>query len=499
MVRERKCRVLVIGGGPGGYIAALRAGQLGLDTVLVTDEKPGGTCLNRGCIPSKALIHAATRHAELAAHVGGRMGLSLPQPPVIDLPALREWKEGVVAQLNRGVETLLARAGVEVVRGHATLTGPRSCEVADAAWEGNAAREGDGESAAPLHLTADDVILATGSEPVELPSLPFGGPVLSSTEALALRDLPRRLVVVGAGYIGLELGTAFRKLGSEVTFIEALDRILPLFDVELSRPVNRWLRTHRVKVHTGARAQGVAAGVAADVAADVAAGVAASDDGAVVTFTDKRGREQQIAADRVLVTVGRHPRTAGWGLAQTGVALERGAVKVDDMCRTSVPGVWAIGDLTGEPMLAHRASAQGERVAERIAGGDPASLPTAIPAVCFTAPEIVAVGLAPDAGRGAGHDVVVGKFPLAASGRALAMEAGRDGGFVRVVARADDHRLLGVHAVGAHVAELAGEFAMALERGLRLEEIGEIVHAHPTLTEGFAEAALMALERGLHA
>ena len=458
-------KVLVVGGGPGGYVAAIRCGQLGLDTVLVENSGLGGTCLTRGCIPSKAIIHAATQFEFMtrAATQSGQFGISLAQPPVLDFDATRAWKDGVVAQLSGGVATLLKRAKVRVVAGWAAFSDAKSCVV-------------DGEQ--PTTITAEHVILATGSVPVELAGLPFGGKVITSTEALSLASVPRRLVVVGAGYIGLELGIAFRKLGAEVAVVELQDRILPLFDAQLVGPVRRWLTENGVEMHLNARARGL------------------NEAGNALIIDKGDGTTLELPADQVLVTVGRAPLTRGWGLENMALTMNGVFVKVDDRCHTAMKNVWAIGDLVGEPMLAHKASAQGEMVAEIIAGQRRHFDPVAIPAVCFTEPEIVSVGLAPD-DAGAG-ETIVSTFPFAANGRALSMGAGKDGGFVRIVARKDDHRILGIQAVGQHVAELAGEFGHAIEMGALLEDVAGTIHTHPTLGEAFHEAALDGLGHAIH-
>ncbi len=462
MPEARHTKVLVLGGGVGGYVAALRAAQLGLDTVLVEAGRLGGTCLIRGCIPSKALIHAADRFAGIAD--AGALGITAA-PPQLDLAKTVAWKDGIVDRLSGGVASLLARAKIEIVQGWAVFSDAKTCTVETA--EGSKT------------LTAEHVILAAGSEAVALASLPFGGKVISSTEALNLTELPKHLAVVGAGYIGLELGIAFRKLGAEVTVVEMADRILPRYDLQLTRPVRRWLDRNRVTVHLGAKAAGL------------------DPDGALAVDTAK-GERIAIAADRVLVTVGRRPRTEGWGLEAMGVDLAGPFVKIDDQCRTAMKNVWAIGDLVGEPMLAHKASAQGAMVAEIIAGERRHFDPASVAAVCFTEPEIVSAGLSPDEANAAGEDVVIGMFPLAASGRALTLEAGEGGGFVRVVARKSDQRVLGIQAVGREIAELAGEFAHALAMGAMLDDIAGTIHVHPTLGEAFGEAALVALGRGLH-
>ncbi|GIL39097.1 dihydrolipoyl dehydrogenase [Roseiterribacter gracilis] len=462
MAETLKPKVLVVGGGPGGYVAAIRAGQFGLDTILVEGDKLGGTCLIRGCIPSKAVIHAASNFETMTKAVKGHHGITLAAAPQLDFAKTVAWKEEIVGKLNSGVTALLKRAKVKVVHGWAKFSDGKTCTVDTK----------DG----PVTITADNVILANGSLPVELRSLPFGGNVISSTEALSLPTLPNKLVVVGGGYIGLELGIAFRKLGAEVTIVEAQDRILPIYDAALVEPVKKWLEKNGVKILLGAKASGV-------------------ENGALVVET-KDGKKETLPADKILVTIGRKPNTQGWGLENMAVDLDGAFVKVDGECRTSMRGVYAIGDLVGEPMLAHKASAQGEMVAEIIAGKRRKFEPVAIPAICFTEPEVVSVGLLPT-DKGA-EGALTANFPFQANGRALTMDAGDEGGFVRVVARKDDHRILGIQAVGLHVSELSGEFVHALEMGAVLEDIAGTIHAHPTLGEAFHEATLRALGHAIH-
>lgn len=453
-------KVLIIGGGPGGYVAGIRCGQLGLDTVLVESHKLGGTCLNVGCIPSKAVIHSAGYFETMtrAASAKGLHGIKLASQPTLDMPELVAWKDGVVKKLNTGVAALLKRAKVRVVQGWAVFSDAKTCKVGDTT------------------IIAEHVILANGSKPVELPFLPFGDKVISSTEALDLAELPKKLVVVGAGYIGLELGIAFRKLGAEVTIVEALDRILPLYDAELVAPVAKWLKTNGVTVHLSAKAKGADAG------------------GLIVERAD--GTVETFAADKILVTVGRKPNTEGWGREAMALDMDGRFVKVDDQCRTSMRGVFAVGDLVGEPMLEHKAATQGEMVAEIIAGHKRRFAPASIPAVCFTEPEIVSAGLLPSEASAKGIETIVALFPFAANGRSLSMDSGE--GFVRVVAAKADHRLLGIQAVGAHVAELSGEFSHALEMGALLEDVTHTIHVHPTLSEAYHEAALRALGHAIH-
>ena len=454
-------KLLVLGGGPGGYVAAIRAGQLGIETVLVEGDKLGGTCLIRGCIPSKAMIHAASKFAEMAkaAQPGGAHGITLSAPPTLDLAETVKWKDGVVGKLNGGVTALLKRSKVKVVKGWGVFTDAKTCVVGD------------------VTIKAETVILAAGSVPAALPHIPFGGDVISSTEALDLKELPKRLVVIGAGYIGLELGIAFRKLGCAVTVVEAQDRILPLYDDALTAPVKKWLEKNGVALHLSAKATGFA------------------DGGLTV---EKDGETLSIPADKLLVTVGRAPRTQGWGLDSMGVDRVGRFVKVDDRCCTSMKGVYAIGDLVGEPMLEHKAATQGHIVAEIVAGQNRRFDPAAIAAVCFTEPEIVSAGLGPSDPGGSGPDVISATFPFQANGRALSMDAGDDGGFVRVLARKSDHKVLGLQAVGQHVSELSAEFALALEMGAVLEDIAGTIHVHPTLSEATHEAALRALGHAIH-
>ncbi|QFU17487.1 dihydrolipoyl dehydrogenase [Microvirga thermotolerans] len=464
-MKDISCKLLVVGAGPGGYVCAIRAGQLGIDTVIVDPGKPGGTCLNVGCIPSKALIHAAEEYEKIVqwAEDGSPLGISVSRPE-LDLARTIAWKDRIVGRLNGGVSGLLKKARVKIVQGWATFRDGKTVAV---------------ETETGLQvIRAENVVIATGSAPIELPILPFGGPVISSTEALSLTEVPKRLVVVGGGYIGLELGTAFAKMGAGVTVVEAQPRILPQYDAELTQPVLKRLRELGVEVLTGASA----------------AGLDRTSHSLMVRTADER--DIRLPADRILVTVGRRPVTEGWGIEQLVLDMDGRFIRIDDRCRTSMRGVYAIGDVTGEPMLAHRAMAQGEMVAEIVAGHPRVWDKRSIPAVCFTDPEIVSVGLGPEEARAAGQEVRVGLFPFSANGRAMTKLG--EQGFVRVVARADNHLVLGIQAVGHGVSELSAAFSLALEMGARLEDIAGTVHAHPTQGEGFQEAALKALGYSLH-
>ncbi|MBL4870087.1 MAG: dihydrolipoyl dehydrogenase, partial [Robiginitomaculum sp.] len=456
---------LVIGSGPGGYVAAIRAGQLGLDTVLVENGRLGGTCLIRGCIPSKALIEAAEKfdQAKLTASGHSKIGLSADAPS-LNFKQTIAWKDGITDQLSTGVTALLKAAKVRVVTGWAVFENAKTCKIGD------------------IKITAKNVILANGSTEVELPSLPFGGPVISSTQALDLTQIPEHMIVVGAGYIGMELGMAYAKLGTKITFIEASTAILPGFDKRLTAPVSKWLKNHNIIVHKKCFAKTLSTKAGKHI----------------LTYTDSDGKEHTLQADKILVTVGRKPCTQGWGLENMAIDMDGAFIKVNKKCQTSMRGVYAIGDLVGEPMLAHKASAQGEMVAEMLAGHNREFNPTAIPAICFTDPEIISVGMSPTQAKEQSLDVVTGKFPWAANGRALTTGTAEGGGFVRVLALKDTGRIIGIQAVGRHISELSGEFVLALEMNATLEDLASTIHAHPSLSEAVMEAGLSALGRPLH-
>ncbi|GAB3776444.1 dihydrolipoyl dehydrogenase [Ramlibacter monticola] len=463
-MKNRNTTLLVIGGGPAGYVAAIRAGQLGVPTVLVEEDRLGGTCLNVGCIPSKALIHAADEFASVHGCTGeSPLGIRVPSAS-IDFAQTQRWKDGIVGKLTTGVGALLRKAGVQVVKGHATLVDGKTVDVA--------------VQDEPLRIQCEHLVLATGSEPVELPNLRWGGPVIGSTEALALATIPKHLVVVGAGYIGLELGMAYRKLGAEVAVVEATSRILPAYDEELGKPVLASLKRLGVTLHLDCTAEGL------------------TEHGNGLRIRSSQADEYVLPADHILVAAGRRPRTEGFNLESLALDMNGRAVKVDTQCRTSMRNVWAIGDLTGEPMLAHRGMAQGEMVAEIIAGAKRRFEPVAIPAVCFTDPELVVAGASPAEAAASGQETIVAHFPFMANGRALSMEASE--GFVRVVARKDNHQILGWQAVGKGVSELSAAFCHSLEMGARLEDVAGIIHAHPTLGEAVQETALRALGHALH-
>jgi len=459
------CKLLVIGAGPGGYVCAIRAGQLGLDTVIVESGKLGGSCLNVGCIPSKAMIHVAEEFEKAAEAAAGKtpFGLTAAEPK-LDLKQAVAWKDGIVQRLNSGVGGLLRKAKVKIVQGRARFRDGKTVVV-------------DTETG-PKTIHAEAIVIATGSAPVELPFLRFGGAVISSTGALALTEVPRRLVVVGGGYIGLELGTAFARLGAKVTVVEAQQRILPLYDAELTAPVAKRLTALGVEVLTGARALGPTA----------------KGDGLRIETAE--GRERELPADRILVTVGRKPVTEDLGLENLVLDMDGRFIRIGERCETAMRGIYAIGDVTGEPMLAHRAMAQGEMVAEIVAGLPRAWDKRAMPAICFTDPEIVSVGLAPEQAKAAGYEAKIGQFPFQANGRAMTRHG--EAGFVRVVADARNDLVLGIQAVGQGVSELSAAFGLAVEMGATLQDVAGTIHAHPTLGEAFPEAAMKALGHALH-
>ncbi len=458
MTQTLHSTLLIIGGGPGGYVAAIRAGQLGIPTILVEGQALGGTCLNIGCIPSKALIHVAEQFQQTVHHSqGSQLGIEV-DVPTLDIRKSVAWKDAIVDRLTSGVAALLKKHKVQVIHGWAKVVDGKTVDV-------------DGQ-----RIQCEHLLLATGSKSVNLPMLPIGGPIISSTEALAPTRVPKRLIVVGGGYIGLELGIAYRKLGAEVSVVEAQERILPAYDAELTQPVAESLKQLGVKLYLKHSVTGF--------------------EHNRLQVRDPKGDTVSLETDQVLVAVGRTPNTRGWNLEALDLEMHGAAVRIDHRCQTSMRNVWAIGDLSGEPMLAHRAMAQGEMVAELISGQHREFNPAAIPAVCFTDPELVVVGKSPDEAKAAGLDCIVSSFPFAANGRAMTLES--KSGFVRVVARRDNHLIVGWQAVGVGVSELSTAFGLSLEMGARLEDVAGTIHAHPTLGEAVQEAALRALGHPLH-
>jgi dihydrolipoamide dehydrogenase len=474
----KHAELAVVGAGPGGYTAAIRAGQLGLDSVLIEREGYGGVCLNHGCIPSKALIAAAGRaHRARTAD-----GMGIHADPEVRLDELGAWVGEVVDRLTGGVKKLCKANGVTLVEGTAAFASSGKLRIAECKrTDGREGADGDG-SGDPATMTLDAAVVATGSRPVEIPGFGFGAePVLSSRELLSLDALPDRLAVVGAGYVGMELATALAKLGVEVTMIEALEEALPGFGTDLARPARRRAADLGVEFHFGQAAEHWTE----------------AGDGIEVIATDGDGTEHAHAADAVLVAVGREPVTETVDPAAAGLDPDSGGIlPTDDRCRTDVEGIYAVGDVAGEPMLAHKAGREAAVAVSDVAEGGTDERVGAVPAVAYTDPEVATVGLTAAAAEGADQEVEIGEFPFRASGRALTLDDAE--GFVRLVADAESGAVLGAEAVGTEVAELAGELALIVETGATVEAVARTIHAHPTLAEAVMEAAENAQGRAIH-
>ncbi len=460
----RDYQAIVIGAGPGGYPCGIRLGQLGIKTLVVERQYWGGVCLNVGCIPSKALITAGKRLEEIA-HADA-MGIIVTGEAHADMTKLQAWKNGITAKLSGGVKTLLKGNKTEMMDGSALIVGPNEVEIT--APDGTKKR-----------LTADNIVIATGSTPIEIPGFAYKDePVLDSTKALDLKFIPKHLVCIGGGYIGLELAMAYAKLGSKVTVVEMLDSVLFGFDPDCVKAVQRNLKKAGVDVMVKAKAKGWAK----------------TADGIVVNV-EHDGADKAIAADVVLVAVGRRPNSKGLGLEALGVQMNGAFVKVDKQLRTSVPSIFAIGDVAGQPMLAHKATHEGEVVAEVIAGHKVSYDAKTVPAVVFTDPEIAIAGLDEAQARARGP-IKVGKVPYGAVGRALTTN--ETDGFFKVVIDEKTKVVLGVTICGSHASDLISECALAIEMGAEALDIGLTIHPHPTLGEGVMEAAKAALGEAVH-
>ncbi len=458
---------IVIGGGPGGYVCAIRLGQLKQKVLCVEKEEVGGVCLNWGCVPSKAVI--ATSHTFEKVKNGPTFGLFVDNPR-IDANKMQDWKEGIVKKLTGGVRQLFRGNGVELLYGDARVAGPKTVTVKT--------REGGTET-----ITATKgIVVATGSSTIEIPAFKFDGKqIIGAKEAVSLREIPRRLLVIGGGIIGLELGGAYQRMGSELTVVEALPNVLTGIDTDVAAVVERAYVKRGAKIFKGAKALGCEK----------------QGDGSVAVRVDVGGgKTETIVADVVLVAVGMRPNGAGVGLEELGVKVERGFVPTDNLGRTNVAGIYAIGDCSSQPLLAHKASKEGEVVAEVIAGHKAAKDWVGIPAAIFTDPEIATVGLGEQQAKEKGIEVRVGKFPFSALGRALAVVETE--GFIKVVADKNTHEILGVHIVGPEATDLISEGALALEMHAFLEDVGLTMHPHPTLGEGMMEASLHALGQAVH-
>ena len=457
--------VVVVGAGPAGYVAAIRAAQLGFKTALVEKRKTlGGTCLNVGCIPSKALLDSSEKY-HLATHGLAAHGITVGKVSV-DVPAMIKRKDDVVAKMTGGVAFLMKKNKVTVINGWGKLTSATMVSVDNGAEE----------------LTAKHIILAAGSEVIELPHLKFDGTdVLSSTEALNLTSVPKHLIVVGAGVIGLEMGSVWSRLGAKVTLVDVMDRILTVMDRDVTDEAQKIFAKQGLDFKLGAKV----------------IGLKKDKSGLTLDIEEAGGNVTQLTGDKVLVAVGRRPNTDKLGLADVGVKLDnRGRIEVDSHYRTNVPGVYAVGDCIQGPMLAHKAEEEGVAVAELIAGQAGHVNYNAIPWVVYTWPEIAGVGYSEDEAKQKGHEVKVGKFTFRANGRATAM--GEVEGFCKIIADATTDRLLGMHIIGANASEMIAEGAIAMEFAASAEDLARSVHAHPTLAEIMKEAALAVDKRSLH-
>ena len=456
-----KAEVVVIGAGPGGYVAAIRLGQLNKKVVLIDEDKLGGICLNYGCIPSKAMIYASEFLDKIKK--SSDMGIKVDKV-TMDFKKMQEWKDGVVSKLITGIEFLCKKNNVEVVKGSVFFENSNRLKIIN------------GKSASYVYF--EKVIIASGSEPIELPNLKFNGKkIISSREALYLDKIPKSLVVVGAGYIGLELGTVYAKLGSKVCVVEMQEQILPGFDKSVVDVLQKNLENINVEVHINAKAEKI--------------------EGNKIIVNLKEKGKISLDADKVLVAVGRNPNTKNLGLENTKVKLDtNGFIKTDKYLKTDDTNMYAIGDVSTGPMLAHKASSQGKFIAESIAGDKSSYEDEVVPAVIFTDPEIAAVGLNEEEAKGKGIKTKIGKFPFSASSRA--MTKGSMQGFVKIISNEKNNKIVGVQIVGHDVSDLISEAALAIKMNASVEDLALTIHPHPTLSESLMEAAEAAMGKAIH-
>jgi dihydrolipoamide dehydrogenase len=453
--------VIVIGSGPGGYVAAIRAAQLGLKTACIEKDKTlGGTCLNVGCIPSKALLYSSELYWQLS-HEYAQNGIRVSNYS-LDFQQMMDRKNQIVAGFNKGIDGLFQKNKIDWIQGNAKLLGGHLVGVGDKRVEGK------------------HIILASGSAPIALPFLPFDEKkVLSSTGALSLKEVPKKLIVIGAGIIGVELGSVYSRLGSEVVFLEFLDRICPAFDAGISMALQKILTAQGMKFHLSHKVKSAKVSKTVDLIAEGPSG------------------DVQFVGDAVLVAVGRKPFSEGLRLEEAGIQKDaKGFVQIDASFRTSIPHIFAIGDLVNGPMLAHKASEEGVAVAELIAGKSPTIDYAAIPNVAYTAPEVASVGFTEEELKKAQVAYKAGRFPFKANSRARA--TGQDEGFVKILVDEKTGKILGVHILGAHASELIHEATLAMRLRASAAELAETCHAHPTLSEAIKEAALAAAGQPIH-
>jgi dihydrolipoamide dehydrogenase len=457
--------VVVWVSGPAGYVCAIRLAQLGKKVTVVERGNVGGVCLNVGCIPSKALINAGTLFEKLSH--SAEMGIEV-QGAKVNMPKLIGWKDGVVKKLTGGVGQLLKANGCTVIQGDAKLTGPKTLEVKTATGTDT--------------LSFNQLVIATGSRPAAIPGIAVDNKrILDSTGALAQTEIPKTMLCIGGGYIGLELGTFYAKIGTKVTVVEAFPSLLGMVDPDLTKVVQKRLEKMGAKIMTSTKVKACKAGAK----------------NVEVTLAPEGGKEIKETYDVVLVTIGRTPNTDGIGLDKAGIALDaKGFIPVDNQRRTQVSHIYAIGDVAGQPLLAHKGSKEGIVAAEAIAGKKTVYDVVGMPAVIFTDPEIATVGLSEAEARAKGIDVMVGMFPFVASGKALAMN--EPDGLVKMIGDKKTGRLLGCHIVGAEASNLIAEATLALEMGAHVEDLALTVHAHPTLPETLMEAAEAALGHAIH-
>ncbi|MEK5269810.1 dihydrolipoyl dehydrogenase [Aeribacillus sp. FSL K6-8394] len=455
---------LVIGAGPGGYVAAIRAAQLGQKVTIVEKGSLGGVCLNVGCIPSKALISAGHRYVE--AKESEDIGIKA-ENVTLDFSKVQAWKESVVKKLTGGVEGLLKGNKVEIVKGEAYFVDRNTVRIIN-------------ENSAQTYKFKN-AIIATGSRPIEIPSIKFSERVIDSTGALSLQEVPKKMVIIGGGVIGIELGTVYANFGTEIVIIEGDKEILPGFEKQMTALVKRALKKKgNVEIHTSALAKGVEE----------------TKDGVKVTF-EAKGKEQVVEADYCLVTVGRKPNTDELGLEQVGVEIdEKGYIKIDKQCRTNISNIYAIGDIVPGPSLAHKASYEGKIAAEAISGKPSEIDYNGIPVIVFSEPELASVGYTEQQAKDEGIDIVAAKFPFAANGRALSLNA--TDGFVKLITRKEDGLVIGAQIAGVSASDMIAELGLAIEAGMTAEDIALTIHGHPTLGEIAMEAAELALGTPIH-